>query len=77
MALCRMREIVPAWLPEQPISVLLTSVPTAQPAAENHTGLLQAAWGTCQAWRGAVWPCRGVILYFVCLFVVGGGTLGY
>lgn len=45
MALCRMREIVPAWLPEQPISVLLTSVPTAQPAAENHTGLLQAAWG--------------------------------
>lgn len=45
MALCRMREIVPAWLPQQPISVFLTSVPTAQPAAENHTGLLQAAWG--------------------------------
>lgn len=43
MALCRMREIVPAWLPQQPIAVLLTSVPTAQPAAENHTGLLQAA----------------------------------
>lgn len=28
MALCRMREIVPAWLPQQPISELLTSVPT-------------------------------------------------
>lgn len=45
MALCRMREIVPAWLPQQPISELLTSVPTTQPAAENHTGPLQAAWG--------------------------------
>lgn len=45
MALCRMREIVPAWLPQQPISELLPSVPAAQPAAENHTGPLQAAWG--------------------------------
>lgn len=45
MVLCRMREIVPAWLPQQPISELLTSVPTTQPAAENHSGPLQAAWG--------------------------------
>lgn len=58
MALCRMREIVPAWLPQQPISVLLTSVPTAQPDAENHTGLLQAAGGGRGA--GAVKP-RGVL----------------
>lgn len=63
MALCRMREIVPAWLPQQPISELLTSVPTTQPASENHTGPLQAAWGPAKP-GGMLCGGGGCILCF-------------
>lgn len=66
-----MKEVVPAWLPQQPISELLTSVPATQPAAENHAGPLQAARGPAKP-GGMLCGRAGEPSS-----VVGGGELGY
>lgn len=78
MALCRMREIVPAWLPQQPISVLLTSVPTAQPAAETTLAYCKLPGGLPSLEGCSVASERSHPLFClsVCLSVVGG-PLGY
>lgn len=52
MALCRMREIVPAWLPQQPISVLQCQQPN--PMQKTTLAYCKLPWGPGTAKPGGV-----------------------